>query len=176
VDDGSHAEPPPGIAYVISNQGLGPVRLGMTLEQARQALPPSWRFEHDSDGEGVALVSVLAGEHALMSLHANEDDPGAPIDWTARITGIESFSKGTATAAGVRVGDLLDDAARAYGPVKDIVASEIESRQFVEFERQPEGIDFRIDYSGDFPAGASHTTRYCPGARILAMSTWLTYD
>jgi hypothetical protein len=148
----------------------------MTLDEARKALPSSYRFARGADGEGVAWVDVMAGGHALMSLHAGEEDVDAPIDWSRSIEGIESFSKATATGEGVRVGDLLDDAAKAYGPVTEIVESEIESRQFVEFARQPPDVVFRIDYSGDFPEGARHTTRYCPGARIYAMSAWLTYD
>jgi hypothetical protein len=173
--DWSHATAPAGLRYVISRDGLGPVRLGMTIDEARAALPPDYRFERGSDGEGVPWVDVFVGQHALMSLHANEEDVDAPIDGTLRIDGIQSFSKATVTAEGVAVGDLLADAEQAYGPVRDIVESEIESRQIVEFTRGPI-LGLRIDYSGDFPPGSRHTTRYCPGARIYAMATWVGYE
>jgi hypothetical protein len=174
-EDWAHAEPPQGVAYLISKEGLGPVRLGMTLEEARKSLPASFRLERGQDGDGMAWVDVRVGKHALMSLYAGEGDVDAPIDWSARVEGIQSFSKATATAEGVHVGDALADVEKAYGPVRRIFESEIESRQFVEFERQP-GVDFRIDYSGDFPPASRETTRYCPGARIYSIATWLEYD
>jgi hypothetical protein len=172
IQDWSHATAPPGMRQVISATGLGAVRLRMTLQQARDALPPDYRFERSSDGEGVPWVDVMVGSHVLMSLNAGEDDIEAPIDWERRIEGIQSFSMATRTAEGLSVGDSVADGERIYGPVREIAESEIESRQLVEFERQPE-VAMRIDYSGDFEPGKRKTTRYCDGARIHAMAVWL---
>lgn len=48
--------------------------------------------------------------------------------------------------------------------------SEIESRQYVTFQRQPPGRWYCIDDSGVFKAGSPrHTTQFQPEARILSV-------
>jgi hypothetical protein len=156
-----------GERVVGDAQGLGPVRLGMTIDEARTAMPDA-SFVRSPDADGVAFVGVRRGEHEVMSLYADEDDPEAPIDGSRRIGFIQSFSP-AASVGGLAVGDMLEKAEALFGPVRGIVESEIEMRQYVEFERQPAWLGIRIDYSGDFAPGERRTTRYCPGARIMAL-------
>ena len=159
----------PAARMRLTPDGLGPVRLGMTLGDARKALDGA-TLTRGWDGDGVAYVNVARDGIDLMSLHADEDDPDAGIDWSRRITYIQSFSAVAATVDGVAVGDLVADAAKKWGPVSEISLSEIESRQHVRFARQPEWLSIRIDYSGDFPEGSRSTTRYEPGARIMSFA------
>ena len=114
------------------------------------------------------MTVTLPGGHQVV-LFANEDDPDTSIDWTRRIAAIETFEPAFATAEGVRVGMLVNDVIARFGPVREIVKSEIESREYAAFERQPRALRFRIDSSGRF-AGSNRTTRYRADAKIFAIA------
>ena len=103
------------------------VELGMTLGQARRAVPNA-KFERTSDGDGAALVSVTLAGGASMILSAEEDDSEAPIDWAQIIKSIETFSPAFQTPEGVRPGSLVVDVEKIFGRTTEIVQSEIESR------------------------------------------------
>ncbi len=152
----------------INWDSMGKVRLGMTLGEARDALATA-SFARTSDGEGLALAEVLLGEDDGFLLFADEPDPGAPIDWSRRIVWIQTFSPRFRTAEGIGPGSLVTDVVTVYGPIREITLSEIESREFIQFERQPAGLTFRLDYTGIFPPHEPWTTRCEPGAKIMAV-------
>lgn len=156
-------------AYLISAAGIGAVRLAMTLDEARRAIPAA-TFTRTSDGDGVALVEVTLASDTTLIAFADEDDAAAPIDWTKRITRLETFSPAFATAEGVRPGALVRDVEGAFGRTREIIKSEIESREFIEFERQPGYLILRLDYTGIFPGAARATREYKPDARILSIA------
>lgn len=158
----------PDRTFRFSTVGIGPIRLGMTLDEARSALPEA-RFERSSDGDGAALIDVSLGKESVMTLFANEDDSTKPIDWSKKITFLESFSPACVTAEGIRAGTPVLDAEKVYGKTKSIVRSEIESREYIQFQRQPEHLVFRIDYTGNFAEGARETTQFMPQATILSI-------
>lgn len=154
---------------VITSTGMGPVKLGMTLEDARRVLPTA-TFERTSDGDGVALVDVTLGADTTLVVYAGEDDRTQPVDWSRRIERIETFSPAFHTAEGVRPGALVRDVERLLGATTEIMLSEIESREYIEFERQPAFLTFRLAYAGVFPEGSRTTRRYKPGATILSIA------
>jgi len=156
-------------AYLISSSGMGAIRLGVTLEDARRALP-SATFARTSDGDGVALVEVTLGADTSLTVYADEDDAEAPIEWTKRIQRIETFSPAFHTADGVRPGTLVSDVEGVFGRTREIMKSEIESREFIEFERQPAFLTLRLDYTGVFSGDARATQEYKPGAKILSIA------
>ena len=142
--------------------------LGMTLDHARRRLK-GVLFERTSDGDGAALVTVRFPGGQTVVVYAGEDDPDTAIDWGRAIQVIETFDAHFVTADGVRVGSLVVDVTARLGAVREIVKSEIESRQYVNFERQPEWVTFRLDYSGEFGA-SNRTTRYRPTARVFSIA------
>lgn len=73
----------------ITDSSVGPVKLRMTLDEAKAALPAAV-LTRTSDGEGVALVEVKLGDEQLMVLYAGEEDPAAPVDMKKRIKNIET--------------------------------------------------------------------------------------
>jgi hypothetical protein len=152
---------------LITATGIGPIRLGMTLDEARRALPTA-TFKRASDGEGVALVGVALAPDVTMKLFAGEDDADAPVDWSKRIEYIETFSSAFHTAAGVHPGSLMTDVERVHGRTKEITLSEIEAREYITFEAQPAWLTFRLDYSGIFEGESRKTTSYAPGAKIFS--------
>jgi hypothetical protein len=147
---------------------IGSFRLEMTLDEARRANPDA-TFERASDGDGAALVKVTVAPDASVTLWAEEDDPDAPIDWSKRIKTIETFSPVFHTAEGVRPGSLVRHVETVFGRTKEIVESEIESRQYIVFESQPEFLRFRLDYTGIFSRGR-RTREFEPGAKIWSIA------
>lgn len=134
-------------ARVISEKGIGPIRLGMTLGEARKAVPGA-TFKRTGDGDGAALVEITLARDVTMQVWADEEDPSKPIDWRKKIQNIETFSKAFRTAGGAHPGMKVSDANRIYGATKAIETSEIESRQFITFEKHPAGMLFRLDETG----------------------------
>lgn len=155
--------------YTIEATGIGPIRLGMTLDEARAALPTA-TFERTSDGDGAALVAVTLAPDTTMVLWADEADADAPVDWTKRITNIETFSAAFHTPAGMHAGSLVTDVERLYGKVRVITLSEIESREYVEFEAQPHELTIRLDYTGIFQGDARTTKEFEPQAKIWSIA------
>ena len=133
---------------LISATGIGPVKVGMTLGEARKAAPGA-TFTRAGDGDGAALVEVTLARDVALQVWADEEDPSKPIDWRKKVLNIETFSPAFRTAEGVHPGMKVSDANRAYGPTESIETSEIESRQFITFERHPAGLMFRLDETGE---------------------------
>jgi hypothetical protein len=160
-------------SLLITPTHIGRFVLGATLADARGAHPGAG-LARVSDGEGVALVeATLAGGEAMI-LYAGEEDPEAAIDWTRAITTIEVFDPAFRTAEGVHPGSPVEGVERVWGRVRGIFRSEIESRQYIEFERQPMGFMLRLNDMGRFAEGSRVTTTYEPGAKIysIAISTF----
>jgi hypothetical protein len=160
---------------VITTKAAGPIRLGMTVAQARKA-SPGWSFTRTSDGEGMALIAVRGGKKDLMQLYAGEDNPGGRVSERKRIEHIEVTSPLFATAAGVTPGMSIRDAEKRYGKIREITLTEIEAREYVRFARGPAGITFRVTapdgFAGVYPENAgppAKTTRITPKARIASI-------
>jgi hypothetical protein len=155
--------------HLITAKAVGPIRLTMTLDDARRALPTA-SFTRSSDGDGAALVAVRFRNGDALVLWAGEEDPASPVDWSKKVVMIEAFSAAFHTGDGTHPGSLVRDVAGRFGPVQEIIESEIESRQYITFQRQPAGVTFRLDYTGIFPPGTRSTNRFSPGARIMSIS------
>ena len=140
----------------------------MTLAQARETLPEAI-FARQYDGDGVAITNVVIGGSALMLLVADGDEAEA-IDWTKPIRFMETLSPQCRTAEGVHPGALVLDVEKILGKTTKIIRSEIESREFIEFERRPAGMVFRLDYTGIFPEGSRETRSFKPEGRIFSIA------
>jgi hypothetical protein len=155
--------------YLISQSGVGRIRLGMTLAEAQRALA-SATFVRATDGDGAALVEVTLAPGQSLMLSADEDDADAAIDWAKSVTVIETFSRAFHTAEGVRPGTPVARVETVYGMTRQIELSEIESRQYIVFARQPEYLALRLDYTGIFRDGVRTTTEFEPDAKIMSIA------
>jgi hypothetical protein len=156
---------------LVSASGIGPVRLGMTVAQARQALH-GFDLSRASDAEGVALIDATQSGRTMLRLFAGEDDADAAIDSTATIISIEAVDPAFRTAAGIGPQSPFSAVEQAYGRLVRIQRSEVEQREYAEFEHQPPGLAFRVagadgGEAGDYEPGADMTSRARPDARIL---------
>jgi hypothetical protein len=157
-------------ANLITANSAGKVKLGMTVAEVRKAVAPM-KLSRTSDGEGVALIAVKKGKTAVMTIYAGEEDRNSAIDGTARVEQIWVWNKAYKTAAGVHPGMPVSQTEKMFGPVKEIIRSEIESREFAEFADQPSGIIFRLNTGdGDFPEGSATTAKYRRTARIFSIN------
>jgi hypothetical protein len=160
-------------SHRITATSVGPVKLGMTVAQARRVLA-GYTLRRGSDGEGVALIEVRRGGQEVMKLFADEPDPARPINARARVRWIEVWDNSYTTRAGVHPGMPLREVEQKYGKLKQITRSEIESREYATFAKEPAGLQFRVEGSsgeaGRYPNGSNTATAYVPSARVVAIS------
>lgn len=158
-------------ADLITADAVGPVRLGMTIGEAKAAMP-SATFERTSDGEGIAYVAAIENGETLFELNTDTYDPAAPINDAETIGFIQVWSPRYQTADGIGTGTSVAAAEQCFGTVKEIMMSEIESREYAEFTNQPSGLYFRLTHENS-TAGVydsdNFTTRYNSGATIHAI-------
>lgn len=124
-----------------------------------------------------ARSDVPASEGAPASgsvLWAEEDDAAADVDWSKKVQGIETFSTAFHTAEGVRPGSLVTDVEWIFGRTREIRLSEIESRQYIEFDGQPDYLTLRLDYTGVFRDGNRRSSEFSPGAKIFSIAVSAT--
>jgi hypothetical protein len=156
-------------ARLISESGIGPVKLGVSLDSAKR-IEPQLAFSRTSDGEGVALVLVTIGSDSLIA-YLGEEDPSAPVNTSKPVRSLETMSPNFSAEQGIHAGSMVTDVEKVYGPAKEIFKSEIESREFITFASQPSKLQFRLDSgAGVFASDSTMTTRVTPGARIFSIS------
>ena len=162
------ATPSPA-AYLITPTSMGGIALGATPGDIRRSMPAA-HFERDFDAEGIALIALTLSPGATLILWTDEDPGAADIDWSRPIRMIETTSPAFATPEGIHAGTRVADVVPHYGPVREVIESEIESRQYITFERQPSHLTFRLDYSGVFAPGARTTKTVAPDGAIHSIA------
>lgn len=159
-------------APLITGSGIGAVRLGMTLAELEKEFPRAV-ITPVEDGDGVTWYLFSTGADDTLFLYVGDWDSIASNMRGRGIETIETFSPRYALGSGVRVGALISDAEKKIGRIKNISVSEIEGRQYIEFDGQPEGVSFRIDYTGIFPEGSRETLKYEDTGKIYSITTSL---
>lgn len=158
-----------GKGMLLTREGLGPIRLGMTLAELKKVFPKV-RFKRCEDGDGLLLV-CMGKPYQAITLFADEDDRDKPINWQARIEYIETFRPQDYTASGLHVGMLIRTAEKRLGPILEIGLSDIEQRQYLRLAGQPDWLTIRIDYTGIFAAEQNVSRRYQANGRLFSLST-----
>ncbi len=160
-------------SFNIGPNSAGPVKTGMTVAEARKAMP-GFEMKRTSDGEGLALISVERSGETHMVLFAGEDDPEARINDAAKIEYIEVLSSKYKTPQGLFPGMKISNAEKLAGKVTEIMLSEIESREYADFENGPKDYSFRLlsekGMAGIYQGSSRTTKRYTPGAYIYTIS------
>lgn len=131
----------------VSGEGVGPVRLGMTVEQLRRAAPTA-RDTTFTLGEGIperGMTVPIASGHAVTALLVD-----------ARIDRVIVGESGVVTDRGVGVGSTLEALREAYGEA--CVAAAEDGRAVVWFPAAP-GISFGLDARAPPPATGSQRPR-----------------
>ncbi|MFI0399611.1 MAG: hypothetical protein ACH34X_11045 [Thiolinea sp.] len=154
---------------VITSNSIAGVKVGIKVSDIKKVLPKA-KLKRSSDGEGLALISVLVNGKELMQAYANEENPEAKINLTKKVVSLETLNPLCKTKDNIGPRVFTSVAAKKWGGVKEIMKSEIESREYITFKRQPKGLELRIDYSGIYKAGVNTTTRYKKNSKIYSLS------
>jgi len=153
--------PAPSSAYLITKTSVGPVRIGMTLAQARRAMP-GVVFKRTA-----ADAALFRGRTKLMKLFVYTNNS----EKATNIANIVVFDASYSTAAGVHPKMLLREAEQRYGKVTISMGELADIDEQATFAQSPPGIYFFIDRGGKDHAGIykgteTETKRYIPSAKI----------
>lgn len=160
-------------ADLISSTGVGNAIVGSTLAQLKAQLGPQYTFEEAGqilvdvkgynvirDGRVIFVAAAAVGTGDLT--------PNEPLD-------VFLVEPGAVTAEGIGPDSTIDDAVAAYGAVTLSFSPDNESREFANFENQPDRLFFRTGsgpVAGIYADGETETTTYRDGATIS--SVWVT--
>jgi len=152
---------------LIQSDSVGPIHGGMTVAQARQALRGA-TLKPAEDAERLPMFSVIRDGLHTMDLYFDIDDP---VREHAKIELIRVFDAHCATRDGVHPGMPLSEVSQRYGRLKRVRITDIESREYAEFDRLPNWLEIQVGngQAGIYPAGTRCTTNYTPSARIASL-------
>jgi hypothetical protein len=171
-DAESWAAAPP----VISPQGLGDARLGMTLGQLKQMMGggtefiPQPAFMVDFD----AIAVQQSNQIQFYILHL----AGQPLTDNDAIQGLLTTNPKFRTAEGIGPETSLQEAEQAYGEATLSYNTDNESREYVRFEQQPaDNVSFGTgnanqQFAGVYASPASgynETREFKPNATIQSV-------
>ena len=141
---------------LIQKDSIAGIKLGQNLKQVKQKFPKA-KMERTSD-DGVALVAITLSKDVLVfAFQDGEEDPDAPIKLHKKIDFLITNSPACHTASGVHPGMKIKDAEAKLGKVKQIIMSEIESREYAIFTRHPKHFEFRMEMGTGIYPGKGET-------------------
>jgi hypothetical protein len=160
---------PPTLSCLITENGVGPLRIGMTLGEARKAWPEA-KFERRAGLDDLTELAVVVDRQTLVISDIGYDiPPGALPDKTV-LQNLATYHPWCKDARGMGSGSLLSDAATAYGGLVVIRKSDIEQREYASFKAAPPRMHFRVDYTSIFyPESPRSTTAFKPEARLMGV-------
>jgi hypothetical protein len=154
--------------HLITPNSVGPVTLGMDMNDVQAALPET-SSKTEPDGEGIEWINIDNKGDVLMSILLNEEHA---------VSLIRVFSPQFHTEQGVAVGDNLQSAADKLGGLNEIQSTEIESREFATFKNAPTNIEFQVSgkdgTAGVYGNDETNTSIAAPSASI--QSIWVMED
>ncbi|MBP0020018.1 MAG: hypothetical protein J7647_21005 [Cyanobacteria bacterium SBLK] len=137
---------------LISPDGMGKVKFGMTLREVKEVLGDEVEYVIESpyivDADAIAVRQD--GEVLFYLVHPAEQ----PLQDRDLVTMLQTNNPNFKTREGVYAGMLIEDAEKIYGEAS-FFTSELESRESVSFQNQP---DKRIHFGtlgGGAPADAT---------------------
>ncbi|MEM7093465.1 MAG: hypothetical protein AAF567_10725 [Actinomycetota bacterium] len=152
----------------VTPEGLGPIRLGMTIEEVRAELPEPYQMGNQvpiaPDLEGF-VISVDGTVHALL-----------PAVESGRVEIIVVLDERYTTAEGIGPRSDVAVAEEAYGNATLTWSAEDQGREKVEFDDQPAGLSFRTSeaigpQAGIYGSEETTTNLYDPASQLT--SIWI---
>lgn len=151
-----------------------PLRRGMTIAQAVQALRPEYQ-SYALGGDSGWLLQIHENDNpynVIMTLWSDEFEDYV-VNYAAKLKVVIIHSPKFKTKGGVHVGMLLSEAEKKLGKLKYIYTAEPTFEEFAEFARNPDEVAFGVS-GGIFEEGQRKTERYLPDARItkIQVAAW----
>lgn len=155
---------------VLKANTAGPLRLGMTMRQARAAMPGA-RFAASKDADHQPILVVTRDGKPLVDIYGDE----AGVKDTSRIEDFRVYDPACATADGVHPGMLVKDVEQKWGPVTRLLITDVENLEQAEFQKQPSWIEVAVGHgeAGVYPKGKRCTKQYKPDAKVASL--WVTH-
>ncbi|HEX2204622.1 MAG TPA: hypothetical protein VHG91_15035 [Longimicrobium sp.] len=139
------------VAYGLAEWGLGPLRVGMTEEEARAALGGAWSpLAADGETEGCRYARSAALPPGVLVM----------LD-SGRVRRVEVDSGATATAAGARIGDSAERVRQLYPGLREGPHKYTAGKYLVALPGAPADTVHRIVFETD---SAGTVTRFRGGA------------
>ncbi|MDJ0567634.1 MAG: hypothetical protein QNJ53_01175 [Pleurocapsa sp. MO_192.B19] len=189
------AEKPVAQHLLISSNGIGKAKLGMTLGELKQISDSNTEFKLISPFM-VDINAIAVSEDSIVQYYilyvagtTSHPDQVTPTD-DDPITALMTDNHNYQTKEGVKVGTSIKEAEEIYGDAILSYNIEGESREYITFsDKMPENLRFRASYfrlisdglgfSGIYPEypGVSYTTdKFRQDAAIAAIEVSCTPD
>ena len=153
-------------SWTVSDEGVGPVTLGSTIDEVRDALPDEYvlgdevPIAPDLDGHVVSLDGAV---HLLI-----------PATDDGTIKTIIVLDESYQTSEGIGPRSLIGDAEDVYGDVRLEWSEDDQGRERVLFEDNPAGLSFRASeavgpQAGIYGDDQTSTVLYDPSSRLTSI-------
>jgi hypothetical protein len=158
--------------YLITENSVGEIRVGMTLDEAKKSMSQAQFAAYDCDCAGeFDSISISRDSNILMTLLIDDE--------SQRINGITSRDPSFRIANGVRAGMEITSAEQIYGKFERLYTAY--DTEFVEFKGQPSGLRFIVTGKNDSEAGdytdwkggdprEKYAEKYTSGAYIIGIA------
>ncbi len=158
--------------YLIAEDSVGPIQIGMTLDEAKKSMSDTRFAAYDCDCAGeFDSISISRDSRILMTLRIKNDK--------RTIIGITSRDSSFKDSYGVHTGMEIVEAERTYGKFQRLLT--VYDTEFVEFKNQPLGIRYIVTGKGDTEAGdysdwkgtdprEKYAEKYTSGAYIVGIA------
>ena len=151
-------------SLLIYPKGVGPIRLGMTIEEARKAAP-TWKFLETIDDEEAPCIDVRSDNKVILRFFMYSYRFGSKKRGP-EIAEIVVLSPMFSTTDGIRYGTLLSEIEKHWGKFLSAVRSDNRAVQFANFQNQPKWLWVSINGSVIKNPNQKSINSYPSGTRI----------
>ncbi|MGA2235151.1 MAG: hypothetical protein ABSG23_06730 [Terriglobales bacterium] len=144
-----------GDGWIVRQDGIGPVKIGMSLSQLNAALHEKFATPENREDQGCFYVT--ATKHPQVSFMIEN----------RRLVRLDVDKSGVATTEGVQVGDSEERVKQVYGPRLKVEPHHYTDGHYLTLRNGDYGIRFETDQGkvSTFYAGTFETIQYIEGCQ-----------
>ena len=154
---------------LIKPNTVGAIHAGMTIRQARQALPGT-AFKPSEDNDKLAIFVVTRAGKPVMDLYPDQEQR---VTESSKIELIRVYDPACSTAEGVHPSMPLRDLEKYFGKLSRVAKYEGEPGERAEFSKLPSWLDIQSTGAGVYPPGKRCTDRFKDSATIESL--WVSH-
>ncbi len=143
--------------WVVSQNGVGPVKIGMSLSQLNAALHEKFTMPQNKEDQGCFYVSATKRPHVSFMIESRH------------VVRVDVDREGIATADGVHVGDSEEHAKQVYGPRLKVEPHKYTDGHYLTVGSKSDGYGIRFETENGkieaFYAGTFEAIQYVEGCQ-----------
>jgi len=143
--------------WVVSQNGVGPVKIGMSLSQLNTALREKFTMPQNKEDQGCFYVTATKHPHVSFMIE------------NGHLVRVDVEKVGIATAEGVQVGDSEEHAKQIYGPRLKIEPHQYTDGHYLTVWSKSDGYGIRFETENGkietFYAGTFEAIQYVEGCQ-----------